>query len=176
MTALIITESCFGNTTALAGAIAEALSGAGGMSVESLPVADAPQSVPDGTDLLILAAPTHDYSLPRPRTRARAAARGGQAAEPGLREWIAGLDGREDVKVVTVDTAFKTGFTPSTAAKTAARLMARAGFSHVRRGATFCVSDYAGPLDDGELIRARAWAVTLAAGLRSLPRSRARTA
>ncbi|MDR1635694.1 MAG: hypothetical protein LBS27_12445 [Bifidobacteriaceae bacterium] len=172
MGALIITESCFGNTTALADAIGQALADSGSMAVQAIAVKDAPETIPDDTELLILAAPTHDYSLPRERTRTRARRRGGLlAGDTGLREWIAAVQPAANVKVVTVDTAFKAGFMPSTAAKTAARLMGRAGFNHVRRGATFGVSDYAGPLDDGELIRARAWAATLAAGLRSLTRA-----
>jgi hypothetical protein len=171
MTALIITESCFGNTAAVADAIAQALAAGDTLTVNSVDVAEAAAAVPPGTDLLILAAPTHDYSLPRSQTRTRARQRGSQSlAEFGLREWIAGLPMATDAKVVTVDTAFKTGFMPSSAAKTAARLMGRAGFVNVRRGATFYVSDYAGPVDDGELIRARAWATTLAAGFRSLAR------
>ncbi|MDR1442397.1 MAG: flavodoxin family protein [Bifidobacteriaceae bacterium] len=175
MTALIITESCFGNTTALAEAIAQALASDDAMAVESLDVGEAPSSVPEDTGLLILAAPTHDYSLPRTHTRQRARQRGSSGAEEyGLREWIAALPTAPDVKVVTVDTALKTGFMPSTAAKTAARLMGRAGFANVRRGATFYVSDYAGPLEDGEIIRARAWATTLAAGLRALSGRRTR--
>ncbi|MDR2454368.1 MAG: hypothetical protein LBD51_07485 [Bifidobacteriaceae bacterium] len=169
MTALIITESYFGNTAALADVIGQALSDAGGMSVTALGVADAPSGVPEGTELLILAAPTHDYSLPRGWTRRRALARGAMPGG-GLREWIAGLSPVKDLKVVTVDTALKTVFMPSSAAKTAARLMGRAGFDYARRGATFFVSDYAGPLEDGELIRARAWAKSLAAGLRSMER------
>ncbi|MDR1189248.1 MAG: hypothetical protein LBK95_17660 [Bifidobacteriaceae bacterium] len=174
MTALIITESCFGNTAAIADAIAEALAMGDSLTVESVDVADAPATVPVGTDLLILAAPTHDYSLPRDQTRLRAHQRGCQSlADYGLREWIAAVPPAAGVKVVTVDTAFKTGFMPSSAAKTAARLMGRAGFTDVRRGATFYVSDYSGPVEDGELIRARAWATTLAAGLRSLARTQA---
>ncbi|MDR0594786.1 MAG: hypothetical protein LBG60_16375 [Bifidobacteriaceae bacterium] len=178
MTALIITESYFGNTAAIADAIAQALGGPGAMAVESLPVADAPVLVPPGTDLLILAAPTHDYSLPRPATRARARQRGarhgGQEGDgPGLRDWIATAEPVPGVKVVTVDTAVKTGFMLSSAAKTAARLMGAAGFENVRRGATFFVSDLSGPLEPEELLRARAWATTLAAGLKSLTKVRA---
>jgi hypothetical protein len=172
MTALIITESYFGNTAAVSDTIAQALSDIGGLAVESAPSDSAPLMVPPGTELLILAAPTHDYSLPRPATRARARRRGAESGgEGGLREWIAAAPVTPGLKVVTVDTAFKTGFMPSSAAKTAARLMGRAGFAHVRRGATFYVTDHAGPLDDGELIRARAWAATLAAGLKSLAKA-----
>ncbi|MDR2379536.1 MAG: hypothetical protein LBD70_08965 [Bifidobacteriaceae bacterium] len=169
MTALIITESYFGNTAAIGDAIAQALADSGVLTVEAFGVADAPASLPAGAQLLILAAPTHDYSLPCRRTRAQARRRAGHRdGDFGLREWIAAAQSAPDVKVVTVDTAFNSGFLPSSAAKTAARLMSRAGFADVQRGATFCVADSTGPLDDGELIRARAWATSLAAGLRSL--------
>jgi hypothetical protein len=168
MTALIITETCFGNTAAITDSIAEALADPGGMAVDSVGVHEAPAAVPSDVELLILAAPTHDYSLPRPQTRVRAARRAG--ADPhqmGIREWIAATTPVPSLRAVTVDTALHTGFMPSTAAKTAARLLRKAGFQSARRGATFFVTDWAGPLDDGEAVRARAWATTLAAGLRA---------
>jgi hypothetical protein len=168
MTAVIIAESCFGNTAAVAEVIGEALSQANLFRVETFNATEAPSALPGDTDLLILAAPTHDYSLPRWRTRLRAQRRGGpHSHSTGIREWIAAVPPIPKLKVVTVDTAFRSGFMPSSAAKTAARLMAKAGFGDVRRGATFYVSNYSGPLEDGELIRARAWATTFAASLRS---------
>jgi hypothetical protein len=170
MTALVVTETCFGNTAVVADAIAEALAGPGGLVVDNLLVEDAPETVPARTRLLILAAPTHDYSLPRPATRRRARAKGGQRAlASGMREWIEALHPVPDLRVVTVDTALRTGFAPSTAARTAAKLMRKAGFANTQRGATFYVSDSAGPLDDGEAVRAAAWATTLAAALKLAP-------
>jgi hypothetical protein len=175
MTALIITETCFGNTAAVADAIAQALAGPGRMRVQALAVAEAPAQVPPGTELLILAAPTHDYSLPRRGTRAHAVPPG-QAGEPaaGLREWIAAAAPLPGLKVVTVDTALHLGVLPSSASKSAARLLRRAGFKHVHRGATFYVTDCAGPLEDGETVRAREWATALAAETAETAEPRAR--
>jgi hypothetical protein len=168
MTALIITETCFGNTAQIADAIAEALAGSGDMAVDSVAAEDAPPTVPPEVQLLVLAAPTHDYSLPRASTRQRARRRGPARSQPiGLREWIAAAPPAPGLKTVTVDTALHSGFMPSTAAKTAAKLLRKAGFSDARRGATFFVTDCAGPLEEGEAVRARAWAATLAAGLRA---------
>jgi hypothetical protein len=168
MTALIITETCFGNTVEVADAIAEGLLGASAMDVRAVLAGEAPRALPEDVELLILAAPTHDYSLPRPRTRLKAHGRGGSAAgDGGLREWIAGAEPVPALPVVTVDTALQAGFMPSTAAKTAARLLRKAGFHAARRGATFFVADMRGPLEDGEALRARAWASTLGAGLRA---------
>jgi hypothetical protein len=165
---LIIAETYFGNTAAIANAIGEALAGPGEMEVESCLAHEAPSAVPPHVDLLILAAPTHDYSLPRRQTRVRAGQRGDMDVHPvGLREWIAQATPVPELKAVTVDTALHTGFMPSTAAKTAARLLRGAGFARARRGATFFVTDCLGPLDEGETVRARAWATTLAAGLRA---------
>ncbi|MDR2379788.1 MAG: hypothetical protein LBE08_01195 [Bifidobacteriaceae bacterium] len=168
MSALIVTESYFGNTAALGEAIAGALAGPGGMAVELRGVEDAPATLPGAVDLLVLAAPTHNYSLPRSATRSRARSRGAKtSAQTGLREWIATLSPQAGLKVVTVDTALHTSFMPSSAAKTAARLLRQAGFTAARRGATFFVADTSGPLDDGESARARAWATALATGIKA---------
>ncbi|MDR0365257.1 MAG: hypothetical protein LBH68_00245 [Bifidobacteriaceae bacterium] len=163
MATLIIVESCYGNTSAVAEAIGETLDSMAAMSTRLVQVQDAPETIPDGTDLLVLAAPTHDYSLPTHKTRLKAHRRGAIRFHPiGLREWIAAVPPIPDLQIVTVDTAFKTGFVPSTAGKAAAKLLKRKGFEQVHRGATFFVTDHSGPLDEGELIRAQAWANTLA--------------
>jgi hypothetical protein len=163
MTALIVAESYFGNTAALAETIAEAVASCLTPEVDLLAIAHAPNAVPANTDLLVLAAPTHDYSLPRPQTRSKIRrGRSGQSHSFGLREWIAAVPPCPGLTVVTVDTAVRTWFMPSTAARVAARLLRRRGFGNAKCGATFFVTDYAGPLDDGELVRAGAWVAAVA--------------
>jgi hypothetical protein len=136
------------------------------MSVQSVAVGKIPPRLPPGLGLLVLASPTHDYGLPRWRSRRQAEKRGGYRAETqGTREWIAGLEPDPWLKVVAVDTALQSVFTPSTAAKAAAHLLLKAGFRAARRGPTFYVGGYSGPLLEGEAARAQSWATQLAAGL-----------
>ncbi|MDR2254369.1 MAG: hypothetical protein LBD97_11045 [Bifidobacteriaceae bacterium] len=165
-TALIVAESCFGNTDAVAEVVAEALASAGALAVDSRRAHEAPSTLPAGTELLVLAAPTHNYSLPRWRTRRHAEKRGAKPAHPiGVREWMGGLTVAPKLRVVCIDTALHSEFTPSSAAKAATRLLRRAGFANASRGPTFFVEDAAGPLRDSELARAKAWAIALAASL-----------
>ena len=54
MTALVVHESHWGNTRAVAGAIAEGLSDSDGGPVQVVDVGSAPSPLPDGVDLVVL--------------------------------------------------------------------------------------------------------------------------
>ncbi len=99
MNTLIVYESMFGNTRKLAEAMAEALE-TSGADVTVSPACDAPADLSDYT-LVIVGAPTHAHSLPRPKSRAEAAE---WAVDPtkklsleetaratGVREWLEGI-------------------------------------------------------------------------------------
>lgn len=171
MSVHVIYESMFGNTRAVAEAIAagldEALQSRGpDIPVILADVAQAPEELPPEATLLVLGGPTHAFSMSRPATRQDAL---GQAhvqddarARTGLREWIAGAQPSPAVSVVTFDTRVKKAFVPGSAAKSAAKALSEEGFAHSERGETFWVKDSPGPLLDGELERARAWGVELA--------------
>ena len=100
MKALIVYESMFGNTRAVAEAIAEGLRDS--VDVTVLPVADAPDSTA-GVDLLVAGAPTHAHGLSRPASRMEAGQWANDpvkhlALEPdaegiGMREWLASCVG-----------------------------------------------------------------------------------
>ena len=70
MRAVVIYESMYGNTRAVAEAIASDLSP---MDVTVLPVGSADASTVADADLLIVGAPTHAFGLSRPQTRLSAA-------------------------------------------------------------------------------------------------------
>ena len=74
MKVLVVYESMFGNTKAIAEAIGEAL------AAEVVEVSDAPDVLPDDVGLLVVGAPTHAFSLSRPATRQSAAGGGGRQA------------------------------------------------------------------------------------------------
>ena len=100
--------------------------------------------------------------MTRPATRAEAVQRAtGPVSDraTGLREWVESLPPQEEGRLAaTFDTrATKVRSLPGSAARGAARAMRRAGFRLVVPSASFYVGDVEGPLDDGELDRARAW-------------------
>jgi menaquinone-dependent protoporphyrinogen IX oxidase len=96
MRAVIVYESMYGNTRAIAEAIAE---GIGPIETTVLPVVAADRSALEGADLIVIGAPTHAFGMSRPQTRAAAAdavrkpgntlslERG--ATGLGVREWLA---------------------------------------------------------------------------------------
>jgi hypothetical protein len=97
MKALVVFESSFGCTEAIADAIAGGLSHR--MAVTVLDVRAAPHRVPDDVDLVVAGGPTHAFGLSREQTRQEALAQGAkptQSARFGLRDWLAVLqaDGR----------------------------------------------------------------------------------
>ena len=71
MDALIVYESMFGNTRRLAEAIGDMLR-AGGIDVTITPAREAPSDLSD-YQLVVVGAPTHAHSLPRPDSRSEAA-------------------------------------------------------------------------------------------------------
>lgn len=162
MRALIVYESMFGNTRALANAVAEGL--AAGATTSVVPVTEAPAVVGPDVDLLVVGGPTHALSLSRPATRADAVAQGAApvtSVQRGIREWLADVTFAGDVAVAAFDT--RVGHVPGSAARAALRRLRRRGGTVVGRTASFAVSATPGPLADGELERARDWGALLAA-------------
>jgi hypothetical protein len=160
MSTLVVHESQWGNSRAVAEAVADALPG----DVESVDVGAAPSSLPAGVDLLVVGGPTHAFSMSRPSSRRDAARQGAQPghADTGIREWLEALEPVEGLEVAVFDTRVaKVRRLPGSAARAAARLVSRRHLGRVRSVESFFVGDTAGPLLDGELERARAWAGTL---------------
>src|SRR3974390_2827482 len=96
MRAVIVYESMFGSTRAVAEAIAEGMANCAEVSV--VPVGSAGPQCLEGVDLLVVGSPTHIHTLSRPKTRQLAV---DQAAKPdsdvalepgaegqGVREWL----------------------------------------------------------------------------------------
>lgn len=153
--AVVIVESCFGSTAAVARALADRLRAAG-VEVELTEAATAPSRV--AADLVLVGAPTHNLGLPTAGSRAQAASKGAGPAVPGVREWIAGVE-RVDGRVLSFGTRTAGRFSGS-AGKAIAKALARRGVDAVR-GEDFVVTGLAGPLADGELDRAGQWAAGL---------------
>ncbi len=107
MHAVVIFESMFGNTEAIARAIAEGLGR--DFEVEVCNVDDAPRSPAHGVDLVVVVGPTHAFGLSRNQTRKEAGARAAGnlvSRYTGLREW---LDATGPAGANVVAAAFGTG-------------------------------------------------------------------
>ncbi|WP_194949547.1 flavodoxin family protein [Actinomyces trachealis] len=164
-TALIIVESCFGSTRAVAQSLAEELTSAG-VSTRVLEVPDAPRALPEDLDLLVLAAPTHNRRLPSAASRAQAAKRGAPTSpSTGIREWLDAATIPPAVRLAAADTVTGRSWLSGSAAKDAAKRLHRV---HGRADVachSFLVSSFQGPLADGEQAAVRAWGHTPVQGL-----------
>ena len=160
---LVVVESMFGNTRAVAEEIAAGVREAG-QHARVVAVADAagvPVEELDRAGLLVLGGPTHAFSMTRPGTREDAVRQGAQGAVgTGLREYVDRAPLPPGLPVVTFDTKLRRA--PGSAAKAAAKALRRRGLCHVEVGPSFWVHGTPGPLADGELARARAWGTELA--------------
>ena len=159
--ALVIVESMWGNTRAVADAVAEGIGG----ECTVLDVQDAPTTVPGNVGLLVLGGPTHALSMTRQRTREGAVEQGapeGHTAR-GIREWLAEASVEEAIDVATFDTKVMKGrHFAGSAAKAAAKSARRHDLGHLVATEDFYVAGTSGPLVDGELERAREWGSHLA--------------
>ena len=161
MNTLVVYESMWGNTRAVAEAVAAPL----GDDVTLVEVSDAPDTLPDDLDLLVVGGPTHAFSMSRPSTRRDAVSKGASTGhvERGIREWLDEVVAPDGLSVATFDTRVgSVRHLPGSAAKAAGRNVRRHHLGHLVDSASFFVEDMAGPLSDGELDRARAWGASLA--------------
>lgn len=167
MSVLIIAESYFGNTQTIAQAVATGLTRSLDPDVVTILHPDqAPFDLPVHTDLLLVGAPTHDYSMPKAQTRRQAATKGATGRHSiGVREWIAGVTPRPDLRALTFDTSLEMRFSLGSASKAAHKALKKRGFAGAERGKSFLVTGTAGPLATNEELRAQAWGEQLAASL-----------
>lgn len=164
MRALVVYESSFGNTAAVARAVWEGMFSRM-QDVALFDVSGAPRQLPAQLDLLVVGGPTQAFGMSRPSTRADAQAQAGVArAVPttGVREWVESLELPErPVYVATFDTRILSPHVPGSAAAGAMRALRKAGFQLTAESESFWVTGTKGPLREGELDRAHAWGVGL---------------
>lgn len=162
--AIVVVESHFGNTVAVADSIAAALRAAGIQTALWL-AHDAQLVIPPDTTLVLLAAPSHDGALSTPISRKTAAGLGAKDSTDtfGMRDWIERTSGGRDRRLIAIGTAPKAEVEEGVGSgvRETIDLAVHHGFSWVEEGPTFGVLGVAGPLAPGELRRAREWAVQL---------------
>ena len=164
MKALVVYESLWGNTERVAEAIAAGLRES--MEVDLVTVDEAPTALGPDIGLVVAGGPTHAFSMSRPATRTDALNRGADRnPQLGLREWLDKLPvGQHSQRIATFDTRVaKVRHLPGSAARAAAKVARRHGFLRADDVESFYVDDVEGPLLNGELDRATAWARQIAA-------------
>lgn len=164
MHALVVYESVYGNTRAIAEAIADGLGDA-----SALPVSKA--GTPE-CDLLVVGGPTHMHGLSSARSRSMAAAAGNEdgvrvepeaTEEPGLRIWLRELPQASGARAATFDTRLdRSPWLTGLASHAIARRLRHRGYD-IAASESFLVAESEGPLEPDELERARAWGAQLAA-------------
>jgi hypothetical protein len=162
--ALVVYESMFGNTGAIAREIAAGLA----ETVDAEVVRAGPDVVVgDEVALLVVGGPTHAFGLTRPSTRDSAGQQGAPAdvaRGPGLREWLASLPPMT-CRVAAFDTRIHKRGLPGSAARGAERRLGKAGGRVISPAMSFWVTAMQGPLAPGEADRARSWGRLLATRL-----------
>ena len=160
MLALVVYESFWGNTAAIARAIAEGIGDARVLTTdEALPELVA------AADLVVAGAPVLGFRLPTegmrsslPRTELRAPTPP-DVSHRSMRSWLESLTRGRGAAA-----AFETrvSWSPGGSIKGIQNELADAGFEILAPGGKFIVTGRYGPLRDGELERARAWGAELA--------------
>jgi hypothetical protein len=173
MNAVVVYESVYGNTRAVAEAIAEGLGGA-----KVVPVRNGASEVEEAA-LLVVGGPTHVHGLATASSR-RAAVEAvwedgqthvepGVTDEPGLRAWLRDLPQQEKAQTAAFDTRLdRSPWFTGVASRGIAKRLRRRGYEVIGTE-SFLVEDSEGPLAEGELERARAWGAELIQSLPSAP-------
>lgn len=156
MHAIVVYESVWGNTAAIARAIAEGI----GPDVRAYPTDEVPGDDLTSADLIVAGAPVFAFGLPTQGIRDRILRDEADAttppdlSHPSLRSWLDALPVGHGQSA-----AFETRIWWSLRGATGSieKRLAQVGYPPVAKAEKFVVRDKYGPLREGELERARAW-------------------
>lgn len=163
-TALVVVDSCFGNTRTIAEAVADGLRDAGAHA--QVVEARVPTGLPARLDLLVLGTPTHNRGLPTTATRTRAHKQAGTTPPvSGMREWLTSTTVPACLPVAAFDTVTSRSWLSGSAARAIARSLRRSQGRETSAVRSFVVRSSQGPLAGGEEAAARTWGRALAAAL-----------
>jgi hypothetical protein len=156
MKSLVVYESFYGNTEAVARAIADGLARHGEAQVATVGSVDV--AALEDVDLLVVGAPTHAWGLPRAKTRPQRSTSSSDSIPPLVREWLSALPTGGGRLVAAFDTHSRgPRFLTGSAARGIDRRLRRRGWKKVAPPRSFAVMGPAGPLDSAEDIAAAAW-------------------
>ncbi len=164
MKPVVVYESLWGNTAAVARAIAQGL----GPEARALSTAEADTAALAGAGLIVAGAPVLGFKLPTEKMRESVRRAPGKApappdlSHPAMRSWLEVLPPGTG-RAAAFDTQVRGPF--GSAAPEIAAALERAGYAPLAEPAAFVVKGKFGPLKDGELERARQWGAELGAAL-----------
>jgi hypothetical protein len=161
MKAIVVYESLWGNTAAIARAIAEGI----GHGTQALPTDQATAIVAGGVNRIVAGAPILAFSLPTETIRNAQAANSGKSpipadlSHPSMRAWLEALPGGKGYSA-----SFETRiwWSPGSSAKAIESRLAKLGYSPVTKPHRFLIKGSYGPLGPGELEKAKQWGTELA--------------
>jgi len=165
MKAIVVYESHWGNTAAIARAIAEGI----GPESQALSTAQASGAAIADADLIVAGAPLLGFSLPTEdmlksiRANAHNDPTPPDLSHPSMRAWLDTLP-KGSGRAAAFET--RIWWSPGSAAKTILSKLERAGYRPIAKAGRFIVKGKYGPLRDGELERARLWGAELAQAMR----------
>jgi flavodoxin-like protein len=173
MRTLVIYESMYGNTHAIADAISDGLRSAGETRVVN--VANATEDFEAWADLIVVGGPTHVHGMTHERTRdaAREMAQkpdsevtlDPSASGPGIRDWLESLVAGIGKRAAAFDTrAQGPALLTGRASAGIANVLRRRGFRLLAEPESFLIDGHS-KLLAGELDRARDWGAILASEL-----------
>lgn len=159
MKAVVVYESHWGNTGAIAREIAEGL----GSGARALTTSEASEAALADVDLIVAGAPLMGFTLPTDAMRRSMVTTDApippDTSQPSMRSWLAGL-GAGHGRSAAFETRIR--WSPGGATSTIERGLEKAGYPPAAKAAKFVVTGKYGPLKDGERERARAWGAELA--------------
>jgi hypothetical protein len=161
MKAVVVYESLWGNTAAIARAIAEGI----GPEARALSTAEATGEAIADADLIVAGAPLIAFRLPTEQMRENQRANPGKAprppdlSHPSMRSWLDALP-KGNGRSAAFETRFQ--WSPGGATGAIVRGLKNAGYRSIAKEHRFFVKGMYGPLQDGELDKARAWGAELA--------------
>lgn len=161
MNAIVVYESHWGNTAAVARAIAEGI----GPDARVLATDEAIGDVLAGVDLIVAGSPLLGFSLPTESMLKNIASTADKdptppdVSHPSMRSWLQGLP-RGNGRAAAFET--RIWWSPGSAAKAILKRLAALGYHPIDKGERFIVEGKYGPLRAGEIERAREWGKALA--------------
>jgi hypothetical protein len=165
MKAVVVYESLWGNTAAVARAIAEGI----GPEARALSTAEAIGEAMARVDLIVAGARVLGFKLPTEKMRQGARTNPGgkpprpaDLSHPSMRSWLDALPAGHG-RSAAFDTQVRGPF--GKAAPTIAEALEKAGYARLAVPVGFTVAGRFGPLRRGELERARRWGGELVAAM-----------